>query len=62
MNSGESTPGEVVSQSSYVETIEGRAYSFEDELARHRQDNFFPRADARARRAPSFKTRTLRRG
>jgi hypothetical protein len=58
-------PGEVVFTAPYVETIEGRSYGYEDELARIRQIWASAAAGARASRpsAPSFKThRSLRRG
>jgi hypothetical protein len=44
-----------------IEVVEGRSYSWEAELERHRVGNFYPRSEPPCRRAPSFTTRSLRR-
>lgn len=60
---GPRVAGEVVSQAPYVEVIEGRAYSFEDELARQRDLSIHTRFSGPPRPAPSpFRHRSLRRG
>jgi hypothetical protein len=61
---GNLAPGATLFGEPYVEQIDGRAYDYGDELGRIRQIWAREAASARASRpsAPSFKTRTLRRG